>query len=235
MPQDKLFQYLKDIGDGSIAKETPDCSVTSFGKARRFSELADTRLISTTDFFYPLVEDPYMQGRIACCNVLSDLYAMGVPRVDHMLMILGVSLQMSEQAREVITREMIRGFNDCATEAGTSITGGQSIMNPWPMIGGVANVMVLEDEYVKPNFGEPGDLILLTKPLGTQPAVNLMQKLSKEPEWSPANITHEEIRNGYYLAMESMATLNKNTSGLLRRYKSHGATDVTGFGILGHA
>lgn len=72
---------------------------------------------------------------------------------------------------------MISGFNDCATEAGTSITGGQSIMNPWPMIGGVANVMVQEEEYVKPNYGEPSDLILLTKPLGTQPAVNLMQKL----------------------------------------------------------
>jgi selenide,water dikinase len=62
-----------------------------------------------------------------------------------------------------------------------------------------------------------------------------MQKLSKEPEWAPSNITHEEIRNGYFLSMESMATLNKNTSVLLKRYKSHGATDVTGFGILGHA
>lgn len=56
------------------------------------STLEKTRLISTTDFFYPLVEDPYIQGRIACCNVVSDLYAMGVDRVDHILMILGVSL-----------------------------------------------------------------------------------------------------------------------------------------------
>jgi selenide, water dikinase len=100
VPQAKLFQYLKDIGDGSIAKETPDCSVTEFQvpKTKQFSELADSRLISTTDFFYPLVDDPYMQGRIACCNVLSDLYAMGVPRVDHMLMILGISLEMDEFA-----------------------------------------------------------------------------------------------------------------------------------------
>jgi selenide,water dikinase len=62
VPQDKLFQYLKDIGDGSIAKETPDCSVTPFqvSKSKQFSDLADSRLISTTDFFYPLVEDPYM-------------------------------------------------------------------------------------------------------------------------------------------------------------------------------
>lgn len=98
---------------------------------------------------------------------------MGVPRVDHMLMILSVSLEMQELEREIITKEMMRGFNDCATDAGTKITGGQSVMNPWPMIGGVANVMVLKNEYVKPNYGEPGDLILLTKPLGTQQAVNM--------------------------------------------------------------
>ncbi len=58
-----------------------------------------------------------MQGRIACCNVLSDLYAMGVNRVDHMLMILSVSLEMNGQQREVITREMMRGFDACAKEA----------------------------------------------------------------------------------------------------------------------
>lgn len=108
-----------------------------------------------------------MQGRIACCNVLSDLYAMGVPRVDHMLMILGISLQMNESERHIVTKEMMRGFNDCASEANTVITGGQSIMNPWPMIGGVANVTLQKNEYVRPNHGEAGDLILLTKPLGT--------------------------------------------------------------------
>lgn len=65
-----------------------------------------------------------MQGRIACCNTLSDIYAMGIDRVDHMLMVLAVSLKMSEEEREIVTREMIRGFNDCATEGQTMITGG---------------------------------------------------------------------------------------------------------------
>lgn len=181
MPQDKLFQYLESIGDGSIAKETPDCSVTSYNGRRdaaadavaSTSALQETKLISTTDFFYPLVEDSYMQGRISCCNVLSDIYAMGIHRVDHMLMILGISLEMQEKDREVVTREMMRGFNDCAIEANTKITGGQSIMNPWPMIGGVANVMCHQSEFTRPNHGEPGDKLVLTKPLGTQPAVNL--------------------------------------------------------------
>lgn len=92
---------------------------------------------------------------------------MGIPRVDHMLMILGISLQMQEADQEIVTREMMRGFNDCADEAGTRITGGQSIMNPWPMIGGVANVMCNENEFVRPNHGQAGDVLILTKPLGT--------------------------------------------------------------------
>jgi len=115
---------LKTIGDGSIAKETPDCSVTDYNGEDPTGALTKTKLISTTDFFYPLVEDPYLQGRISCCNVLSDVYAMGIPRVDNMLMILGISLTMQEADREIVTREMMRGFNDCAEEAGTRITGG---------------------------------------------------------------------------------------------------------------
>lgn len=107
--------------------------------------------ISTTDFFYPLVEDPYIQGRIACANTLSDIYAMGIGRVDHMLMILAISRMMNDEERKIVTREMIRGFDDCAKEAGTLVTGGQSIINPWPIIGGVANVVCREDEYIKVN------------------------------------------------------------------------------------
>jgi len=61
-------------------------------------------LISSTDFFYPLVEDPYLQGRIACANVVSDIYAMGIDRIDHMLMILAISIKMSEQEREIVTK-----------------------------------------------------------------------------------------------------------------------------------
>ncbi len=223
---------MKDIGDGSIAKETPDCSVS------KYHNDPSKHLISTTDFFYPLVNDPYMQGRIACCNTLSDIYAMGIDRVDHMLMILGVSLKMREQEREIVTREMIRGFNDCATEANTMITGGQSIMNPWPIIGGVANVMCDEREYTRPNKGVDGDVLVLTKPLGTQVAVNLYEwYIGKEEKMEKVGhlVKSEEILNSYYLAMESMAHLNKNTATLMKKYKCHGATDITGFGLIGHA
>ena len=70
--------------------------------------------------------------------MLSDLYAMGITHIDNVLMVLGVSTQMSEPERQIVTREMMRGFNYKAKEANTKITGGQSVMNPWPMIGGTA-------------------------------------------------------------------------------------------------
>lgn len=155
-----------------------------------------------------------------------------------MLMILGVSLQMVESEREIVTREMIRGFNDCATEAQTMITGGQSIMNPWPIIGGVANVVCNEDEYQLPNFGQVGDQLILTKPLGTQVAVNLHEWLIQNNEkWEKSQklVTHDDAKKAYFIAMESMATLNKNTAVLMKKYGNHGATDITGFGLLGHA
>eukprot|EP00356_Strombidium_inclinatum_P016866 CAMPEP_0170510296 /NCGR_PEP_ID=MMETSP0208-20121228/65692_1 /TAXON_ID=197538 /ORGANISM="Strombidium inclinatum, Strain S3" /LENGTH=76 /DNA_ID=CAMNT_0010793747 /DNA_START=241 /DNA_END=471 /DNA_ORIENTATION=- len=76
---------------------------------------------------------------------------MGIDRVDNILMILGVSRLMNPEFREIVTREMIQGFNDCAELADTKVTGGQSVMNPWPIIGGVANVVCHESEYVAVN------------------------------------------------------------------------------------
>lgn len=106
---------MKLIGRGDIGSETPDVSVVPTKAGH---------LISTIDFFYPLVENPYTQGRIAACNVLSDLYAMGVQDISTVLMVLGVCLDMNEKEREVTTSLMIEGFNDCVEEAGSTVTGG---------------------------------------------------------------------------------------------------------------
>lgn len=80
-----------------------DCSVTPIRHGNLY-------LVQTTDFFYPLVDDPYVMGKIACANVLSDLYAMGVTECDNMLMILGVSQKMSEKERDTVVPIMMRGF-----------------------------------------------------------------------------------------------------------------------------
>ncbi len=223
---------MKDVGDGTIGRETPDCSVTEVkGRPEMVS-------VSTTDFFYPLVEDPFKQGEIACCNVLSDLYSMGVTEVDNILMILGVSLQMKEKEREVVTREMMRGFNQKALEAGTIVTGGQSVMNPWPMIGGTAISVSKKSEVIYPNNAKEGDLLILTKPLGTQVVVNLAQWLiESDPKWTKASeyISEEKLWDAYSLAEKSMSRLNLNGAKLMRKFNIGCCTDVTGFGIRGHA
>jgi len=108
-------------------------------------------------------------------------------------------------------------------------------MNPWPIIGGVANVVCEEDEYVKVNQGQVGDQLVLTKPLGTQVAVNLKEWLDKGDEKATRVISSERILETYFMAMESMSTLNLNGATLMKRHGCHGATDITGFGIRAHA
>jgi len=131
---------------------------------------------------------------------------------------------------------MIEGFNDVAKEAETEVTGGQTVMNPWPIIGGAATSVCTDDEFIMPRNAVPGDLIVLTKPLGTQVAVNVGQWRFQPNNWPKVEgvITMEEAARAYYVAMVSMARLNRNGARLMHKYGAHAATDVTGFGIVGH-
>jgi len=195
------------------------------------------KLVQTTDFFYPLVDDPYMQGKIACANVLSDLYATGVYQCDNLLMLLGVSNELRTNEREIVTRLVIQGFNDLAKEAETTINGGQTVLNPWYIIGGVATSICSDQEFIMPNGGKAGDVLVLTKPLGTQIAVNAHQWIEEPKYWERIQdvVSKEDVVDAYNKAMFSMARLNRNAAKLMQKYQAHGATDVTGFGIIGHA
>lgn len=207
-----------------------DCSVMPSKKYKDFY------VVSTTDFFYPLVEDPYLQGRIACANVLSDMYSMGIYDVDNMLMLLATSRDMPPAARNIVTQKMLHGFADCAKDAGTEVTGGQTVVNPWPIIGGVAKSICKMEDIIMPRNAVPGDAIILTKPLGTQVAVNLKQWISDEKQWQIVDklISKEEANRAYFMSQASMARLNRIGAKLMHKYGAHAATDVTGFGILGH-
>jgi len=209
-----------------------DCSVIPSKKYK------DMFVVSTTDFFYPLVEDPYLQGRIACANVLSDMYAMGVPDIDNVLMLLAASSDMKEGDREICTKLMIRGFNDQCKMAETQVSGGQSIVNPWPIIGGVAKTICKNEDIIMPRNAVAGDVIILTKPLGTQVAVNVKQWSNKEAVWTSRvkeTISRDMGMRAYRLACENMCHLNRNASKLMHKHDAHAATDITGFGIMGHA
>lgn len=189
-----------------------------------------------------------MQGKIAACNVLSDMYAMGVTDIDTLLMILGVSVDMDPVAMDYVTKELIRGFNgnprplpsppDQARVAVTNVTGGQTVRNPWPMIGGCATSTCREGEdFLRPVYGKEGDVLVLTKPLGTQLAVNMFEWMRTAAKFNRVKgvITVDEIVAAYKMAMTSMSYLNLDAARLMWKYDAHGCTDVTGFGMLGHS
>jgi len=196
--------------------------------------------ISTTDFFFPLVDSPYLQGRIGACNVLSDLYAEGCADCDFVLMLLAACRDMPVDVRNICTREMVRGFRDACAEAGAAVTGGQTVLNPWPIIGGVATSIVAEGEFVPSDGARPGDVVVLTKPLGTQVAVNVRQwRMQDDRLWGEVlnkGLLDEGAADDlYHEACASMARLNRTGSELMLKHSANAATDVTGFGILGHA
>jgi selenide,water dikinase len=177
-----------------------------------------------------------MMGRIACANVLSNLYAMGITDCDNMLMLLSVSQNMSKKEREKITSLMIKGFRDAAEEGGTVVTGGQTVVNPWIIIGGADTAVRQPNELITPDSAVVGDMLLLTKPLGTQVAVNAHQWLDSPEKWNKIKmvVSREEVVVAYQEAMFSMATLNRTAAELMHTFNAHAATDTTGFGILRH-
>eukprot|EP01083_Nonionella_stella_P301735 1036802_1 len=210
-----------------------DCSIVPSSKYKDFF------IVSTTDFFYPLVEDPYLQGRIGCANVLSDMYALGIVNIDNVLMILAASLDMDESSRNIVTRQMMKGFNDCCLLASTNVTGGQSVLNPWPIIGGVAKSMCMKTDFIEPYNGAIGDVLVLTKPLGTQIAVNVHEwRVCDDRKYSLLKSKHvindamESV--AFNIATASMIRLNKTGAALMHKYGAHGGTDITGFGLKGH-
>lgn len=236
MGQDKLTSWLEGIGDGRmLTEDSPDVSLIPIGAEG--GQCEQIYLASTTDFFSPISLDPYNQGRIACANTLSDLYAIGAHRVDTMLMILSVSTKMEEEHRDIVTRKMIEGFNDACREAGTKVSGGQTVFNPWPILGGCASTTLIEHEIIRADGLQSGDVLVLTKPLGSQIAANLALWIGDEAKWRKAStvIDLDTAIRAVQKAEEGMMRLNRNAAKLMCRFGANGATDITGFGLLGHA
>uniref|UniRef100_A0A1I7YNK3 Selenide, water dikinase n=1 Tax=Steinernema glaseri TaxID=37863 RepID=A0A1I7YNK3_9BILA len=193
-------------------------------------------LVQTTDFFYPLIDDPYLMGRVTCANVLSDLYAMGVVSCDNMLMLLGVAKDMNDKERDVIVGQFMQGFKDAASFAGTKIRGGQTVRCPWLLLGGVGTSVVTQSEMSAVDAAEPGDLLVLTKPIGGQVAVNSYEWLKNGSErFTQLELDEKKVRRAFQQVCEQMTRLNINAAKMLLKHRAHASTDVTGFGILGHA
>lgn len=150
-------------------------------------------------------------------------------------MLLGSSVKFSEKERDTVMPLMIQGFNDCCEEAGTKVRGGHTLLNPWPLIGGAATSVT--SEFIPPTKAKVGDKIVLTKPLGTQIAVNMFQWRDLQSKRFTDLPIHLQASTDqlYRDACISMATLNRVGAEAMIKFNAHCATDITGFGILGHA
>ena len=169
---------------------------------------------------------------------MSDLYAMGVVSCHNMLMLLATSKEFTDSERDVVIPLMMRGFQDTAREAGCLVTGGQTVVNPWCTVGGVASSVCRDTDIIMPENARQGQVLVLTKALGTQVVVNLHQWMEEQGDkWSKVKdvVTEDQVKAAYRQGMMSMARLNLTGAKLMHKYKAGAATDVTGFGILGHA
>lgn len=226
------MSILESIGN-PVMVDSPDCAYDQIAKG--------LTIVSTIDFFYPLVDDPYNQGRIGAANVLSDLYSCGVTDILSVLMIISASSQMNKEHQMIVTKLMMQGFADAVREANSKVAGGQSVINEYPMIGGAAIGLVRSETPYVPKNAKPGDVLVLTKPLGSQILVNVNQYyMNKDDKWKTLSqekklVNEEEIEYAYQRGLHYMGQLNRKAAELMLKHGATSSTDVTGFGILGHA
>jgi selenide,water dikinase len=174
-------------------------------------------LISTTDFFMPIVDDPYEFGRIAGANAISDVYAMGGKPI-LAIAILGWPINLISPD---IAANVIDGARSICIEAEIALAGGHSIDAPEPIFGLAVNGLVGVNHIKQNNQAKPGDLLYLTKPLG----IGILTTAEKK-----SILKSEHIG----LAAKQMMQLNKAGELLGQVQGVHAMTDVTGFGLLGH-
>ena len=177
----------------------------------------DLALVQTVDFFPPIADDPFTFGAIAATNALSDVYAMGgEPKLA--LNIMAVPKDMPKEA----VHQILKGGYSKVYEAGALITGGHSILDDEPKYGLAVTGFVHPEKLIKNSGAKPGDVLFLTKPLG----MGIITTAAK------VDMVSKET---YDYALRLMMTLNKSARDIMVKYDVHACTDVTGFGLLGHA
>ena len=176
-----------------------------------------TALVQTVDFFTPIVDDPFIFGKIAAANSLSDIYAMGATP----LFALNIVGFPKEDLPLTVLGEILNGGSVKSQEAGISILGGHSIDDKEPKYGLVVTGKISLDKIVTNGGAKPGDYLILTKPLGS----GIISTAIKRGE-----ATKSLIKAGSKL----MTTLNSSAGKLMVKHGATAATDVTGFGLLGH-
>ena len=189
-------------------------------------------VLNTLDFFTPMVDEPEIQGRIAGSNVTSDIYALAVTNIVSVLSIMAFPENMPDE----LAVGMMKGFGDFCREMKAPVVGGHTIRNPWPIIGGAATGIAEPDQIVYTRGAKVGDRLFLTKPLGIAPAM-AAYRLRKEAEGKDLlkDVPEDLVDAAVAEAISGMTSSNKPVAEAMQKVPVHAATDVTGFGLKGHA
>ncbi len=178
----------------------------------------DLAIVTTADFITPPVDDPYVYGQIAAANAISDVYAMGGRPVTCLNLVAFPSKKLAPE----ILHQLIAGALSKITESGAVLAGGHSIEDDEPKFGLSVTGVVHPDNYWTNCGAEPGDVLVLTKPIGSGVLFNANLKKWVSPAAFNACIGH-------------LTTLNKKAAEVMSDFEIHAATDITGFGLAGHA
>jgi selenide, water dikinase len=179
----------------------------------------DTALVQTVDFFTPIVDDPYTFGQIAASNALSDVYAMGGRPLTSLALVC-----FPEKADLEILERILAGGLSKMTEAGCTVVGGHSIRDEETKFGYSVTGLIDPKKVLANRGAKPGDVLILTKALGTGVISTAIKKGLARQEWIDA-------------AVDSTTTLNRQAADFIREHEVqvNAMTDVTGFGLIGHA
>ncbi len=199
-PHPDLLVGLEAADDAGVFRLTPEIA-----------------LIQTVDFFTPIVNDPYQFGQIAAANALSDVYAMG----GRPLTAMNIACFPLQTTPAEVLKEILRGGLDKVHEAGALLVGGHSVEDPELKYGLAVTGIVHPDRILTKGGARPGDLLVLTKPLGTGIIATALKGRLASPEAEAAMI-------------RVMSALNQAAAEALEGLEVHAATDITGFGLLGH-
>ncbi len=179
---------------------------------------SERALVQTVDFITPILDNPYYYGAVAAANSISDVYAMGGTPLTALNL---VCFPIGVLPVEVLT-EILRGAIDKINEAGIALLGGHSINDKEPKFGLCVSGLVHPNHIIRNRGALPGDRLILTKPIGS----GVITTAAKNDQCSPMVLE---------AAIKVMTQLNKEASRIMVQYQAHAATDITGFGLLGHA
>jgi len=192
----------------------------------------EVAVVENVDIFTPIHDDPIIQGKIVACNATNDLFAMGVTNI----LSLQAFLAYPEDLPEDIVVNVLKGMSDFMAGLGSKLSGGQTITNPCPVFGGIALGVTHPGNIVYSSGARPGDIAVLTKPLGIQSAMRSYRDLKDEKRESLlAEFDEPSLLKMQDCAVRIMTQSNLEVAQAMNKVGVSAATDITGFGLLGHA